>query len=58
MRARDRLPLRRRPARAIGAGIYLVWPSFFTNVTDSYRLSRAARIRTDLGGLYFNLISS
>jgi putative peptide zinc metalloprotease protein len=41
---------------AIGAGIYLVWPSFYTNVTDSYRLSRAARIRTDLGGLYFNLI--
>ena len=41
---------------AIGVGIYLVWPSFFTNVTDSYRLSRAARIRTDLGGLYFNLI--
>jgi putative peptide zinc metalloprotease protein len=41
---------------AIGAGIYLVWPSFFTNVTDSYRLGRAARIRTDLGGLYFNLI--
>jgi putative peptide zinc metalloprotease protein len=40
----------------IGVGIYLVWPSFFTNVTDSYRLSRAARIRTDLGGLYFNLI--
>ena len=25
----------------IGVGIYLVWPSFFTNVTDSYRLSRA-----------------
>jgi putative peptide zinc metalloprotease protein len=41
---------------AIGAGIYLVWPSFFTNVTDSYRLGRGARIRTDLGGLYFNLI--
>ena len=40
----------------IGVGIYLVWPSFFTNVTDSYRLSRAARLRTDLGGLYFNLI--
>jgi putative peptide zinc metalloprotease protein len=40
----------------IGFGIYLVWPSFFTNVTDSYRLSRAGRIRTDLGGLYFNLI--
>ena len=40
----------------IGAGIYLVWPSFFTDVTDSYRLSRAGRLRTDLGGLYFNLI--
>ena len=44
-----------RPGR-IGFGIYLVWPSFFTNVTDSYRLSRAGRLRTDLGGLYFNLI--
>jgi putative peptide zinc metalloprotease protein len=40
----------------IGAGIYLVWPSFFTNVTDSYRLSRAGRLRTDLGGLYFNAV--
>jgi putative peptide zinc metalloprotease protein len=40
----------------IGVGIYLVWPSFFTNVTDSYRLSRAGRLRTDLGGLHFNLI--
>jgi putative peptide zinc metalloprotease protein len=45
-----------RPGR-IGAGIYLIWPSFFTNVTESYRLSRAGRLRTDLGGLYFNLIS-
>jgi len=44
-----------RPGR-IGAGIYLVWPAFFTNVTDSYRLNRAGRLRTDLGGLYFNLI--
>jgi putative peptide zinc metalloprotease protein len=45
-----------RPGR-IGAGIYLLWPSFFTNVTDSYRLNRTGRLRTDLGGLYFNLIS-
>jgi putative peptide zinc metalloprotease protein len=44
-----------RPGR-IGVGIYLVWPSFFTNVTDSYRLSRGGRLRTDLGGLYFNLV--
>ena len=44
-----------RPGR-IGAGLYLVWPAFFTNVTDSYRLGRGGRLRTDLGGLYFNLI--
>ena len=36
-------------------GIYLVWPSFFTDVTDSYRLGHG-RLRTDLGGVYFNLI--
>lgn len=40
----------------IGVGIFLVWPAFFTNVTDSYRLSRVGRLRTDLGGLYFNAI--
>jgi putative peptide zinc metalloprotease protein len=44
-----------RPGR-IGVGIYLVWPAFFTNVTDSYRLGRSGRLRTDLGGIYFNLI--
>ncbi|SLK07073.1 M50 family metallopeptidase [Arthrobacter sp. P2b] len=41
---------------AMGAGLYLVWPAFFTDVTDSYRLSRGGRLRTDLGGLYFNAI--
>ncbi len=39
----------------IGFGVYLVFPAFFTNVTDSYRLGRTGRLRTDLGGLYFNL---
>lgn len=41
---------------AMGAGIYLVWPAFYTDVTDSYRLGRGGRLRTDLGGLYFNAI--
>jgi putative peptide zinc metalloprotease protein len=41
---------------AMGAGIYLVWPAFYTDVTDSYRLGRRGRILTDLGGLYFNAI--
>lgn len=41
---------------AMGAGVYLVWPAFYTDVTDSYRLGRVGRLRTDLGGLYFNAI--
>jgi putative peptide zinc metalloprotease protein len=41
---------------AMGAGVYLVWPAFYTDVTDSYRLGKGGRIRTDLGGLYFNAI--
>ncbi len=42
----------------MGAGIYLVWPAFYTDVTDSYRLGRGGRLRTDLGGLYFNAITA
>ncbi|MCW2777538.1 MAG: hypothetical protein JWN17_1263 [Frankiales bacterium] len=41
---------------AMGAGLYLVWPAFYTNVDDSYRLSRWGRLRVDLGGLYFNAL--
>lgn len=40
----------------MGMGLYLFWPAFFTDVTDSYRLGRTGRLRTDLGGLYFNAI--
>jgi putative peptide zinc metalloprotease protein len=43
-----------RPGR-IGVGLYLVFPAFYTDVTDSYRLGRTGRVRTDLGGLYFNV---
>jgi len=41
---------------AMGAGVYLVWPVFYTDVTDSYRLSRRGRLRTDLGGVWFNVL--
>jgi len=41
---------------AMGAGLYIVWPAFYTDVTDSYRLGRSSRLRTDLGGLYFNAL--
>jgi putative peptide zinc metalloprotease protein len=40
----------------MGVGLYLIWPAFYTDVTDSYCLSRAGRLRVDLGGLYFNAI--
>ncbi len=42
----------------MGAGLYLVWPAFYTEVSDSYRLGRGGRVRVDLGGLYFNAIVS
>jgi putative peptide zinc metalloprotease protein len=40
----------------MGAGIYVVWPAFYTDVTDAYRLPRRSRLRTDLGGIYFNAV--
>ena len=40
----------------IGVGICLMWPAFFSNLTDSYRLARGARLRADLGGVYFNVV--
>jgi putative peptide zinc metalloprotease protein len=44
-----------RPGVA-GVGLYLCWPVLYTNVTDAYRLDRRGRLRTDLGGIYFNAI--
>jgi putative peptide zinc metalloprotease protein len=44
-----------RPGR-MGIGLYLVWPAFYTDVSDSYRLGRGGRLRVDLGGLYFNAV--
>src|SRR5437660_4973725 len=45
----------RRPG-VMGPGIYLVWPAFYTDVTDAYRLGKGGRLRTDLGGVYFNAL--
>ena len=41
----------------MGAGIYLVWPVFYTDISDSYRLGRGGRLRADLGGVYFNALT-
>jgi putative peptide zinc metalloprotease protein len=40
----------------MGVGLYIVWPAFYTDVTDAYRLDKKGRLRTDLGGVYFNAI--
>jgi putative peptide zinc metalloprotease protein len=42
----------------MGVGFYLMYPAFYTDTTDSYRLGRWARVRTDLGGFYFHLLFS
>lgn len=41
---------------AMGCGVYLVWPAFYTDITATYRLGRAGRLRADLGGVYFNAL--
>jgi putative peptide zinc metalloprotease protein len=40
----------------MGVGLYLVWPALYSTVTDTYRLDRVGRLRTDLAGVYFNAI--
>ncbi|MFF3616753.1 hypothetical protein [Streptomyces sp. NPDC002580] len=40
----------------IGYGIFLIWPSMYTDVTDAYRVGRGGRLRTSLGGVYFNVL--
>ena len=42
----------------MGVGIYIALPVFYTDVTDSYRLSRRSRLRVDLGGVYFNALTA
>jgi putative peptide zinc metalloprotease protein len=42
--------------REMGFGIYLIYPAFYTDVSDNYRLGRWSRVRTDLGGFYFHML--
>lgn len=43
---------------AMGAGLYIVFPAFYTDVDDAYRLDRWGRLKVDLGGLYFNAVAA
>ena len=40
----------------MGVGIYIVWPAFYTDITDAYRLGKWGRLRADTGGMYFNAL--
>jgi putative peptide zinc metalloprotease protein len=40
----------------MGVGIYIVWPAFYTDITDAYRLGKRGRLRADMGGMYFNAV--
>jgi putative peptide zinc metalloprotease protein len=42
----------------IGVALYVVLPVFYADVTHAYRLSRGPRIRVDLGGMYFDCLST
>src|SRR5437588_7766049 len=40
----------------MGVGVYIVWPAFYTDITDAYRLGKWGRLRPDRGRMYFNAI--
>jgi putative peptide zinc metalloprotease protein len=40
----------------MGVGVYIVWPAFYTDITDAYRLGKTGRLRADMGGMYFNAV--
>jgi putative peptide zinc metalloprotease protein len=40
----------------IGLGLYLIFPAFYADVTNAWRLSKRGRIMVDLGGLYFQAL--
>jgi putative peptide zinc metalloprotease protein len=40
----------------IGVGVYILWPAFYVDLTESYAMDRRSRVRTDVGGVYFNLL--
>lgn len=44
------------PHGSIGFGVYLIFPSFYTDVTKAWRLPRLHRTVVNLGGLYFQCI--
>lgn len=46
-----------KPKR-IGFGVYFIFPVFFADVTDSWKVKRIARLQIDFGGIYMQLIAT
>jgi len=46
------------PPRRIGMALYLIWPSLWSDVTDSWRLPRRQRLLVDVGGVHVQLIAT
>jgi putative peptide zinc metalloprotease protein len=42
----------------IGVGIYLVFPAFYTDVSEAWKLSRPQRMAVDAAGIYTSLLLS
>jgi putative peptide zinc metalloprotease protein len=45
-----------RPSE-IGIALYVIYPVFYSNVSDAWTLKRWQRVIVDLGGVYFQLIA-
>jgi hypothetical protein len=45
------------PHGDIGVALYVILPVYYTDVTHAYRLERSERVRIDVGGMYFDLMS-
>jgi hypothetical protein len=43
---------------AVGFALYLIFPALYTDVTDSWRLSRTKRVIVDAGGTYMSLMAA
>jgi putative peptide zinc metalloprotease protein len=43
------------PPREIGFTTYVIYPAFYSDVTEAWRLSRWQRVLVDIGGVYFQL---
>jgi putative peptide zinc metalloprotease protein len=40
----------------IGFAIYMIFPAFYSDVTDAWKLKRLQRLIIDLGGIFFQLV--